>query len=325
MAKQPLVSIVIPVFNGSNYLGEAIDSALSQTYKNIEVIVVNDGSSDEGKTKEVALSYGNAIRYLEKGNGGVASAINYAIKKMNGQFLSWLSHDDKYHPWKIDKQVDYYFSMNQERTVVFSHQDFINKNGVIVRKERAYKFEEERIAFYLFFRYFVGGCSLLIPKIALNEAGEFSERYKYVQDYEMWFRLINCGYKFVYLPIASVMVRIHDRQDTVVYEEKVREEQFKLFTDIPNWLHTKHFVGADNSELFTYLYIAFQYKRNGQRDLYKHFNRLAINKKDSFTLKEKLFVRLFQVCFLFSSKYLDPRAYFRKITGILHNLPALRR
>ena len=66
MKYKPLVSIVIPVYNGSNYMAEAIDSALSQTYDNIEVIVVNDGSKDDGKSDEIARSYGDKIRYFPK-------------------------------------------------------------------------------------------------------------------------------------------------------------------------------------------------------------------------------------------------------------------
>ena len=69
MEYKPLVSIVIPVYNGSNYMAEAIDSALSQTYDNIEVIVVNDGSKDQGKSDEIAKSYGDKIRYFPKENG----------------------------------------------------------------------------------------------------------------------------------------------------------------------------------------------------------------------------------------------------------------
>ena len=104
--KNPKVSIVIPVYNGSNYLKDAIDSALSQTYNNLEIIVVNDGSNDEGKTKAIAEPYGNKIIYLEKENGGASSALNLAIKKMTGDYFSWLSHDDMYYPNKISRQVE---------------------------------------------------------------------------------------------------------------------------------------------------------------------------------------------------------------------------
>jgi len=65
----PLVSIVIPVFNGSNYLGQAIESALAQTYPHCEVLVVNDGSNDDGQTERIALSYGDRLRYLSSLTG----------------------------------------------------------------------------------------------------------------------------------------------------------------------------------------------------------------------------------------------------------------
>ena len=89
----PMVSIIIPVYNGANYLREAIDSALAQTYSNFEVIVVNDGSNDGGETDRIATSYGEKIRYFRKENGGVASALNMGIKHMKGDYFSWLSHD----------------------------------------------------------------------------------------------------------------------------------------------------------------------------------------------------------------------------------------
>ena len=97
----PLVSIVIPVYNGADYMREAIDSALSQTYPHIEVLVVNDGSTDSGATAAVARSYGDKIRYFEKKNGGVSSALNYGIRNMQGSYFSWLSHDDVYEKTKL--------------------------------------------------------------------------------------------------------------------------------------------------------------------------------------------------------------------------------
>src|SRR5256885_962105 len=95
---KPLVSIVIPVYNGSNFLRQAIDSALAQTYQNREIIIVNDGSRDDGKTEAAALSYGDKIRYAAKPNGGCGSALNHGIGLMRGDYFSWLSHDDVYYP-----------------------------------------------------------------------------------------------------------------------------------------------------------------------------------------------------------------------------------
>ena len=90
--EKPLVSIIIPVYNGANYLREAIESALGQTYGNCEVLVINDGSNDHGETEREALKFGDRIRYFKKENGGVASALNLGIRKMRGEYFSWLSH-----------------------------------------------------------------------------------------------------------------------------------------------------------------------------------------------------------------------------------------
>ena len=76
----PLVSIIIPVYNGSDYIKQAIDSALAQTYPHVEVVVINDGSKDKGKTEKIAKSYGEKIRYFYKENGGVGSALNLGIQ-----------------------------------------------------------------------------------------------------------------------------------------------------------------------------------------------------------------------------------------------------
>lgn len=101
---RPKVTIVIPAYNAANYLAEAVESAINQTYENIEIIVVNDGSNDNGATADVAKKYRNSIRYIEKGNGGSSSALNCGILNMTGEWFSWLSHDDLYCPDKVEKR-----------------------------------------------------------------------------------------------------------------------------------------------------------------------------------------------------------------------------
>ena len=137
----PLVTIVIPVYNGANYLNESISSALEQTYKNIEIIVVNDGSTDDGETEKIALSYGDKIKYLSKPNGGVSSALNLCIENMKGEWLSWLSHDDLYYPTKVEEEVNYVGKLleknpdlNLDKVVVRCAAESIDIHGKTILK-----------------------------------------------------------------------------------------------------------------------------------------------------------------------------------------------
>jgi len=128
----PLVSVVIPVYNGATLLAKAIESALKQTYRNIEIIVVDDGSSDSGATKAVIESYIPLIRSFTKLNGGVASALNLGVQEASGSFVSWLSHDDEYLPGKIQSQIDV-LAERGVNCVVYSGYHMINAEGEIIR------------------------------------------------------------------------------------------------------------------------------------------------------------------------------------------------
>ena len=123
-----MVSIIIPVYNGANYMREAIDSALKQTYDNIEVIVINDGSEDEGETEKIAFSYGDKIRYYSKSNGGVATALNLGIEKMKGDYFSWLSHDDMYMPEKISNEIEQLQTLPDRTIIVAEGCQIIDAN-----------------------------------------------------------------------------------------------------------------------------------------------------------------------------------------------------
>ena len=230
MKYKPLVSIVIPVYNGSNYMAEAIDSALAQTYDNIEVIVVNDGSKDEGKSDEIARSYGDKIRYFPKENGGSSSALNEGIKNMQGQWFSWLSHDDLYYKDKVKNQVEYLNNLIDSgvaeedlyKHILFTACDFINGEGKLIKKSR---FENEKALSdkisalkgneYLICeptKYNFYGCGCLINKKAFDEVGGFDEKLRLINDLDMWYRLYAGKFKLHYMPEALTIGRIHKGQ-----------------------------------------------------------------------------------------------------------------
>lgn len=212
----PLVSIVIPVYNGANYVKEAIDSALNQTYSNLEVIVVNDGSNDQGETETIAKSYGEQIRYFSKPNGGVASALNLAIQEMKGEFFSWLSHDDVYYPFKIEHQVNILNSLENRDTIIYCGYELIDnksKSLGFMRPERQFSLNKLNIPLMPLLRGLIHGCSLLIPAKCFHEIGMFNENLLFTQDYDLWSKFLR---KFPIYFDNHILIksRVHEQQDS---------------------------------------------------------------------------------------------------------------
>lgn len=221
----PLVSIIIPAYRAANYLAEAIDSALCQTYKNIEVIVVNDGSPDDGATREVALRYGDRIRYFEKENGGSSSALNYGISMMRGEWFSWLSHDDLYLPDKVQTQIEFLRGQKDsvERFVLFSGSELIDAKGNVIRayNPQVEKNKAEKVNAFVNNHWLIAdqiksyafhGCSCLVHRNVFDEIGKFDESLRLVNDIDLWLRIFVGGYAIRYMPECLVQGRIHAKQ-----------------------------------------------------------------------------------------------------------------
>ena len=100
---KPLISCIVPVFNGERYLREAVDSILAQTYRPLEIVVADDGSSDD--TLAVVARYGKHVRYLSQPNSGPAAARNFGLRAALGDFVAFLDADDLWHPKKLTRQM----------------------------------------------------------------------------------------------------------------------------------------------------------------------------------------------------------------------------
>lgn len=215
----PKVSIIIPVYNGSNYLANAIECALNQTYEPLEVIVVNDGSTDDGKTEQIALSYGDRIRYFHKPNGGVSSALNHGIVNMTGLYFSWLSHDDAYSPTKVADSVALLSRHDAicSKVVAYTGGYFMDGHGDGMGSFHRY-FEEGRmysgldVVNIMTKSGTLNGCCMLIPREAFDDAGYFHESLRYSQDSLMWYQIFLAGYGLVCDNRPNVMYRLHRNQ-----------------------------------------------------------------------------------------------------------------
>lgn len=256
----PKVTLIIPVYNGANFLRIAIDSALKQTYRNLEIIVVNDGSSDNGETEKIAKSYGQKITYIHKENGGVSTALNLAIEKMTGEYFSWLSHDDTYEPNKVEAEINYLQQRGllHKKVIVYSDYYLIDTRGRLLSK--ATKNHEELVQKpeYSLLKGNVNGLSLLIPKNAFDEYGGFDTSLKATQDYELWRKMAHT-YDFIHIPELLVNTRSHAKQVTNT-SPKVKTEGNELYLGLIKDVPKKRREELEGSEYCFFEELADFYK-----------------------------------------------------------------
>lgn len=291
MQNAPLVSIIIPVYNGSNFLKKAIDSALNQTYKNIEVLVINDGSTDNGETEKIALSYGDKIRYFNKENGGVSSALNFGIKKMHGEYFSWLSHDDEYTPTKIEAQVG---KITEGSDIIVCSERQIDKNSNFLSPQNDYSLLEKEGVFtwdkeakkIIEDRLF-SGCALLIPKYVFDKSGFFDEELRYNQDFDMWLKFCFDGFSWIYCNEVGVLSRVHDNQVTQTRRDLFYTDSYMLGKRLIPVLTQK----STNENNLLYSYALHCAKYNLGKNVSLCIEQLKIRKMCSFS--QRLSLNLF--------------------------------
>lgn len=298
--KLPLISIIIPVYNGGNYMKEAVDSALSQTYKNVEIIVINDGSNDNGETERIALSYGDKIRYFYKENGGVSSALNLGIKKMNGEYFSWLSHDDIYYEKKLSNQINH----ADKNTLVMCGRNLINEESQVIddvknrfRLSDECELSNSEALIQLFEQGCFNGCTLLIPKEAFIKCGMFNEQLRYCQDLLKWIEIFLDEFSLKYVSYIGVGSRVHSKQLTNTGEDLFHSD-CKVLSDVVIDRITKISTIEDNI-LFSYAkYNAIYNNRQIVKDAVnkgKDNNLFSIGKK--FNLLCLSFYGMVRPCF----------------------------
>lgn len=205
-------------------MANAIDSALNQTYENIEIIVINDGSRDNGATEAIIESYLPQIRSFTKLNGGVASALNQGIREASGAFISWLSHDDEYLPGKVQSQIDVLAERGMEG-IAYSGYHLINpKSKITGTINPAELMPQEKLddSLYPLIKMVIHGCSLLIPREAFLKVGMFDETLVHTQDYALWFEIFR-AYGLVYDPNILTLSRVHKNQSSRTIQGQVGE------------------------------------------------------------------------------------------------------
>ena len=131
MMTSDLVSVVIPVYNSETYLEECLNSVISQTYQNIEIIVIDDGSTDS--SPDILKRYSDRVSVLSKKNNGLASALNLGISKMKGHWFKWFSPDDVMYPYTIETLIDE-AKKYSDNAIIYSNWNIIDDTSNVLRE-----------------------------------------------------------------------------------------------------------------------------------------------------------------------------------------------
>ena len=203
----PLVSIITPVYNGSQYLSAAIESALAQTYKNFELLIVNDGSTDNSAAIIKTFIKDSRVFYIEQKNAGVAAARNTALKQARGKYIGFLDQDDLWFKNKLELQIAA-LEKDGSLALVHSRQDFIDSHGNKIKYDwitggEGYCFREN------FIKNRIAVLTVLIRKNIIDEIGFFNEQLSGADDYEMWLR-VTLKYPIKYIDQSLAFYRFHD-------------------------------------------------------------------------------------------------------------------
>ena len=220
--KDAIVSCIVPVYNGERYLAESIDSILAQTYRPVEVIVVDDGSTD--RSGEVARSYGEPVRCVRQANAGPAAALNRGIEEASGELLAFLAADDLWAKDKLGRQIDVLAS-NPELGLCVTH---IQNFWVKELEEEAKQFAGHRIAQPIPGYLCV---TMLAWSEVFRQVGIFNADLPHGNDLDWFSRAREAGVKMEMLSDVLVHRRLHENNRSRERAATSRDTILQLLKD----------------------------------------------------------------------------------------------
>lgn len=282
----PLVSVVVPCYNHQDFVKECLLSVINQSYKNIQLIVIDDGSKDESIEIIKKLQEKEGFIFEAQRNIGLTKTLNKALKKyVQGKYVAFLASDDYWATDKIKKQVEY-FEANSNYGLLFSNAEIVNKESRIIGR-----FDEDRLKNncsledLMLDRHGIPALTALIKKDVLDEVGSYDESLQ-MEDWDMWMR-ISERYQLGYMPEVLAYYRTHSENTS----EKTPLMMKNRFSILQKWKEKKPqlYKEADKYwKLQAFSTLAVHHKAEALKYLYLNTFNLS-NKQFRKSIKKLLF------------------------------------
>jgi glycosyltransferase involved in cell wall biosynthesis len=213
MQAQPLISVILPVYNGEKYLAEAVESICQQGYTPLELIIVDDGSTD--RTAEIAHSFNLDVRYVCQPNAGPAAARNTGLGLARGEVIAFQDADDLWPPDKLALQVPRLMD-DPALEIISGRVQRIKLEGMAEGKEVFTEFLAPEISYNL--------GSALYRKSAFDKVGLFDVTMPPSEDVDWWMRARECGLQILILRQITLLYRLHGKN--ITHGRGMREKHF---------------------------------------------------------------------------------------------------
>lgn len=244
-AKDPKVSVLIPAYNAEKFIQRTIMGVLTQTFKNLEIVVLDDGSNDDTWAIVSSLQANDKrIMYYYQKNQGLSSARNRLVELSTGEYIAFLDHDDEWLPGKIEKQLNL-FKKNNELGLVFSDA-FIKLNGNVIERCFSERKPSKGDVFYpyLFSDNFAPLSTVILPRNILLAAMPFNPAYEVCEEFDLFLRVAN-RYKFNYINEPLAVYHIHGKNTVISKEQKLVEESFSILN---HWCNKKQDIATQHKK-----------------------------------------------------------------------------
>lgn len=260
-SSHPLVSVIVPAYNAEAYIANTLDSVLCQTYKNIEVIVVDDGSRD-GTTQivETIMRRDGRVTLLRQSNSGVAAARNRAIEKSRGEYIAPIDADDIWYPQKIDKQVRCMLHEGPSTGLVYVWSVHIDERGLLTGGSNASDIEGDVLVASIFSNFVGNASAPLIRRVCFDRVGGYDVRFfkqnaQGCEDSDLYIR-IAVSYK--YRVVKEFLCGYRKRIGSMSFNYRSMEKSYfvlmgdarQRYPDIPSfvcrWSRSRHYLYFSN-------------------------------------------------------------------------------
>lgn len=310
---QPLVTVLMPVFNGGEYLKEAIESILEQTYNNFEFLIINDGSTDN--SEDIILSFDDSrIVYVKnEHNIKLIDTLNKGINIAKGEFIARMDADDISLQNRLEMQV--HFLMNNS-TVGLLGSGFEIING---DKRISYYQDDKDLRLSLcFYNCFLHSSVMFRKEILSKNNLSFNKNYLHAEDYKLWTEVI-CKSKVANLKEVLVRYRIHDNQISKIHEDVQKEIALKIQNE---YLTSIGFTFSEN-ELAVLLSIHnTNYKKNNVLECLRVMDKFYVQNKKCMFFEDRMLLLFLGKCyknFLFEIQKINKELYKFMLGSILYN------